>query len=306
MEISIIISTFNGEKYIAEQLESLRAQTRQADEVIVFDDCSTDRTVDICSSFISCTGLKNWSVIRNDQNKGWKKNFIDGLSAANGDLIFLCDQDDVWKDNKIAEMSEIMESRPEIDVLTSNCEAFYPDGNTVVRPEPENSEVIKQLIDRRVFNTKYPGCTYCVRKSIAKLAVKYWQPDFPHDALLWRMAMFKGSLYSYNKSLIRWRRHNDSAYSLESIRSKNKLAKREWIEYAKRCIGMIQQYIQNENCATQEKQHILEESLKWLECRAKFYDTHSIIVGLKLFQYHSYYPKFKQYFGDWYLVFVKR
>lgn len=306
MEISIIVSTFNGEQYIDEQLESLRTQPRQPDEVLIFDDCSTDRTVDICNRFIDRTGLTNWSVIRNDQNKGWKKNFIDGLSAAKGDLIFFCDQDDIWKDDKIAEMSQIMESRSEIDVLTSNCEAFYPDGTTVVRPEPENGEVIKQPLDKRVFNTKYPGCTYCIRRGIAKQAVKYWQPDFPHDALLWRMAMFKGSLYSYNKSLIRWRRHNDSAYSLESISSKDKSAKREWIEYAKRCIGMIWQYIQDENCATQEKQNILEENIKWLECRARFFDTNSIIAGLKLFQYHSYYPKLKQYFGDWYLVFVKR
>lgn len=306
LKTSVVISTYNGENYILNQLESIHRQTRQADEVIISDDCSADSTVDICSSFIGRTRLKNWSVIKNDQNKGWKKNFIDGLSAAKGDLIFFCDQDDIWKDNKIAEMSQIMESRSEIDVLTSNCEAFYPDGNTVLRPEPENGEVIKRTLDRRVFDTKYPGCTYCIRRGIAKQAVKYWQADFPHDALLWRMAMFKGSLYSYNKSLIRWRQHNDSAYSLESISSKDKSAKREWIEYAKRSIYMIQQYIQDENCATHEKQYILIENLKWLECRARFYDTHSIIIGLKLFRYHSYYPKLKQYFGDWYLVFVKR
>lgn len=306
MEISIIVSTFNGEKYIAEQLESLKEQTLPPDEVLIFDDCSTDGTYDVCRRYIEANGLKNWSIQKNVENKGWKKNFIDGLSAAKGDLIFFCDQDDIWKLEKLTEMSQIMESRPEIDVLTSNCEAFYPDGTTVVRPEPENGEVIKQPLDKRVFDTKYPGCTYCIRRGIAKQAVKYWQPDFPHDALLWRMAMFKGSLYSYNKSMISWRKHNDSAYSLESISSKDKSVKREWIEYAKRCIGMIQQYIQDENCATQEKQHILTGSLKWLECRAKFYDTHSIIDGLKLFRYHSYYPKLKQYFGDWYLVFVKR
>lgn len=306
MEISIIVSTFNGKEYIIEQLESLRNQTRQADEVLIFDDCSTDGTVELCKSYIEKNNLKNWIIALNTENKGWKKNFIDGLSAARGNLIFFCDQDDIWKQEKLAEMSCIMRERPEIDVLTSNCEAFYPDGHTVIRPEPENGEVFKQSLDRRIFDTKYPGCTYCIRKGIAKQALKYWQPDFPHDALLWRMAMFKGTLYSYNKSLIRWRRHSDSTYNKESLNSKDKSVKREWIEYAKRCIGMIQQYIQDEHCESKEKQDILEGSLKWLECRARFYDSHSVIVGLKLIKYHSYYPKMKQYFGDWYLVFVKR
>ena len=306
MKISVIISTYNGEKYIIEQIESVRNQTVQADEVLIFDDCSSDNTENICSQYIENEDLKNWIIVKNAENKGWKKNFIDALNVAKGDLIFFCDQDDIWKAEKISEMSQIMIERPEIEVLTSNCEAFYEDGRTVIRPEPENGKVIKQSLNCRIFDTKYPGCTYCVRKSIAKKAIQYWQPDFPHDALLWRMAMFKGTLYSYNKSLIRWRRHNDSAYTLESINSKTKSTKREWVEYGKRCIQMLRQYIEDENCATNDKLLILSESLKWLECRAEFFDTHNIITGLKLYKYHQYYPKIKQYFGDWYLVFLKK
>lgn len=305
MEISIIVSTYNGEKYIVEQLESLKNQTMQADEVLIFDDCSTDNTIGLCEEYIKKDNLKNWHITLNGQNKGWKRNFIDGLANAKGDLIFFCDQDDIWKPEKVDEMVQIMAVRPEIDVLTTNCEAFYDDGHVVIRPEIENGEINKQPLDRRVFDTKYPGCTYCVRKDIAKKAIKYWQPDFPHDALLWRMAMFKGTLYSYNKSLIRWRRHSDSAYTRESVSSKTRETKRKWIEYGKRCILMLQDYIQEEQCTTEQKTLILDESMKWLNCRAEFYDTQSITAGLKLFKYRKYYPKIRQYFGDWYLIFVK-
>lgn len=282
METSVVMTTYNGSRFLIQMLDSLRNQTRKIDEVLIFDDCSTDNTVGLCEEYVKKANLKNWHITINSQNTGWKRNFINGLAIAKGDLIFFCDQDDIWKPEKVYEMTRIMEARPEIDVLTTNCEAFYDDGHVVIRPEIENGEIIKQPLDYRVFDTKYPGCTYCIRKDIAKEALKYWQPDFPHDALLWRMAMFKGTLYSYNKSLIRWRRHNDSAYTRESVSSKTRETKREWIEYGKRCILMLQDYIQEKQCNTEQKTLILDESMKWLNCRAEFYDTQSIIAGLKL------------------------
>ena len=59
-------------------------------------------------------------------------------------------------------------------------------------------------------NIRYPGCTYCIRREFVEISKKHWQVDFPHDALFWRMGMFSDSLYSYNMSLIQWRKHTDS------------------------------------------------------------------------------------------------
>lgn len=306
MEITVVISTFNGAKYIIEQLDSLRSQILKPNEVLIFDDRSTDDTVGIIERYILDANLSNWSLICNKENKGWKRNFIESLSDINGDIIFFCDQDDIWMPEKILEMTYIMETRPEIDVLTSNYEVFCNDGHVVRKSKPGNGEIIKQPICNRIFDTKYPGCTYCIRKEIARKAIKYWQPDFPHDALVWRMAMFKETLYSYNKSLVRWRRHSESSYTIESIKAKTQESKREWIEYGKRFITMLQQYLLDEQCSTPEKEDVLYGSLEWLKCRAEFYDTHSIVIGLNLFKYRNYYPKIKQYFGDWYLIYFKQ
>lgn len=304
--ISVVVSTFNGEKYIEEQMDSLRRQERQADEVLFFDDCSTDRTVEIVKGYIDKYQLNEWSIIVNAENKGWRKNFFDGIVTASGDLIFPCDQDDIWASEKLMLMESIMQEHSEIQVLTSNCEAFYDDGKSIIRPEPENEIIIKQPICSNLFNTKYPGCTYCIRKTLVNRVFKYWESDFPHDAFFWRMAMFSDSLYSFNKSLIRWRRHHDSTYTIESVQSKSASNKREWCEYAKRCIRAIQLFIKNESFSSELKENILAGNINWLNCRADFFDNKSLVSWIKLFRYRKYYPKFKQYFGDWFLVYLKR
>ena len=95
MKTSVVISTYNGEKYIIEQLDSLRKQSRPADEVIIADDCSSDHTVDIVKQYINQNKLNSWQVIVNDHNKGWRRNFMETMWNATGDLIFPCDQDDI-------------------------------------------------------------------------------------------------------------------------------------------------------------------------------------------------------------------
>ena len=125
MKVSIVLCSYNGEKYIEEQLDSLRVQTRPADEVMIFDDRSTDRTVKIVQDFIRKYELSGWSIEVNSENKGWKRNFMEGMQKASGDLIFPCDQDDVWMMNKIEKMSEIIEKNNNILLLTANYKSSY-------------------------------------------------------------------------------------------------------------------------------------------------------------------------------------
>ena len=74
MKLSIVLSTYNGEAYITEQLDSILNQTRKADEVLIFDDCSTDNTPQIIEQFISGHNLTTWKFAVNHENKGWKRN----------------------------------------------------------------------------------------------------------------------------------------------------------------------------------------------------------------------------------------
>ena len=79
METSILLTTFNGEKYILEQLESIKQQTLPADEVIIIDDASSDNTAEMIESYITKNNLSTWILIVNKKNIGWRKNFFEGF-----------------------------------------------------------------------------------------------------------------------------------------------------------------------------------------------------------------------------------
>ena len=102
MKTSILMSVYNGKAFLSEQLDSIRNQSIQVDEVICIDDCSTDNSVEIIKRFIEIHKLNDrWKIIENTENKGWKKNFIDGIGYTSGDIVFFADQDDVWLPQKI-------------------------------------------------------------------------------------------------------------------------------------------------------------------------------------------------------------
>jgi glycosyltransferase involved in cell wall biosynthesis len=106
--IEILMCTYNGEKFIQKQLKSLFVQTKQADLVRIFDDMSTDDTVKIITEFIQENKLDNWILTINDTQKGWRRNFYDAINCSTGDIIFFCDQDDIWKEDKIEIMSKAL------------------------------------------------------------------------------------------------------------------------------------------------------------------------------------------------------
>ena len=73
MYLSVVISTYNGSKYILEQLDSIRNQTRRADEVMIIDDCSTDDTVEKINNFLKKYNLNNWKIVKMSKIKGGKE-----------------------------------------------------------------------------------------------------------------------------------------------------------------------------------------------------------------------------------------
>ena len=93
--ISVCIATYNGEKYIKEQLLSILPQLGKKDEVIISDDHSTDNTLDIVKG-LNDNRIK---IVMNNREKGYTSNFENALSYAIGDYIFLSDQDDIWMSN---------------------------------------------------------------------------------------------------------------------------------------------------------------------------------------------------------------
>ena len=118
--IELIMCTYNGVGYIEKQLDSIRCQTRQLDKVSIFDDISTDNTVEIIKKYINKYGLsEKWSLNVNAENKGWRRNFYDAIFASTGDIVFFCDQDDIWLLDKVEVMTKCFENNSKMLKLNS-------------------------------------------------------------------------------------------------------------------------------------------------------------------------------------------
>lgn len=102
--ISIALATYNGEKYLREQMDSILNQTVKDFELVVCDDCSSDSTLQILNDYTENDA--RIKVFRNEQNLGFKKNFEKAISLCTGDYIALSDQDDVWTENHLQVLLE--------------------------------------------------------------------------------------------------------------------------------------------------------------------------------------------------------
>lgn len=306
MKISVVVSVFNGEKYISEQLDSLRQQTRRPDEVLLFDDGSSDKTPQIVTDYITKYSLANWKYTRNPENKGWRRNFMEGMWAANGEFVFSCDQDDIWHQDKLKIMSEVMENSPQISLLTSNYELFFEDGSHKDGFKQNDGSVSQIPLKNNYLLVGRPGCTHCIRKELLDTARKYWRPEYPHDALLWRLSLFSDGLYNYNGNLIKWRKHQNSAFTKESRDLKSVAAKKKWIQTARAFDDTLREYVNSSEIADKTtKLKVLDRNDRWLSVRERFYLTKNPLVGIKLATYWDCFPRYRQYLGDWYLIYLK-
>jgi len=302
VKLSIVLSTYNGEKYILEQLQSLMNQSRPADEVLIFDDCSTDDTATIIREFLDKNALLNWKLCVNKQNKGWRRNFIEGIQAAKGDLIFTCDQDDIWLSSKLELMEETMKNNPNINLLVSHYIEFYEDGSEKVCPRPDTGNVSRNIKLQKFMNIVFPGCTYCVRKNFAEKCIRYWWSTLPHDALLWRWALFHGSLAILETVLIKQRKHSESTFTKEAKKMKTLVAKREELQYTLDNIEALTKFLNDENDHQDSHRRVLANADKWVKARKKWFDKHNIFQWIYLLRYIGFYPTCRRYILDLYVV----
>ena len=91
MKISVCMATYNGELYVAEQINSILSQLNYNDELIIVDDCSSDKTIDVITSF----GDERINLIKNNKNIGVNKSFSKSILLSTGDYIFLSDQENM-------------------------------------------------------------------------------------------------------------------------------------------------------------------------------------------------------------------
>lgn len=300
MKISIVLCTYNGKKYIIEQLESLKNQTRIPDEVLIFDDLSMDGTPDIISEYIKINKL-NWELKINQTNKGWKRNFTDAFKQTRGDIIFCCDQDDIWYPNKIKVMEEALKDKNR-KLVACKVEMVDDCGKSIKKilgamPKSKESGRIRKIdFDHHFYISQEPGCAIAFKREILDLYLKFWSEVFPHDQLLWIVSKYIDGAYEIDSKLLDYRRSESSVFE-KSKTARSSVNRRKKITDLEKKISVVTKLVSKED---KKKIKIVNIAYEWIKERKQLVDNFKISEALCILTKIKFYNPGLLYLVDCY------
>lgn len=159
---SVCMATYNGERYIQRQLESILKQLDSMDEVIIFDDCSTDNTRKV----IKAMDDSRIHLYKNIKNLGVNKTFENALKKARGDIIFLSDQDDIWLDDKVAFIIDYFQKHSDVDVIQHDAEVVYENLTVIDKSFFHWRGHVGPSVIRNLLRDTHLGCCMAMRRNV--------------------------------------------------------------------------------------------------------------------------------------------
>jgi len=221
MKISVCMATYNGEKFIKEQLDSILPQLSDEDEIIISDDGSTDTTLQILESY------KDKRIhLYHSTHKNLIFNFENALQRATGDLIFLCDQDDIWFEDKVEKYKKQLKK---YYLVFSNAAMFW--GNDKNDYELFFKDNVKKTgLWNNLYKVNFLGATLAFRKSVLQKALPFPKKIAMHDIWIGLVAETMGQTHFIEEPLIHYRRHENTA-STTGGKSENSLASKLKIRF---------------------------------------------------------------------------
>lgn len=215
MKVSVAMATYNGEKYIQEQVDSILSQLSSEDELIISDDHSSDGTVSIVEKYI-----KEDSRVKLffNEEKGVTSNFENAIKRTSNDIIFLSDQDDIWKPEKVKTVLSYYEKRPKVQMIMSDITVVDNELNTTIDSFYEfrgsRAGVIKNII-----KNSYIGCAMSFRKELKTKILPIPRNVPMHDMWIGLVADMNKSALLIPEKLIYYRRHDSTVTSVENTSS---------------------------------------------------------------------------------------
>lgn len=223
--ISVCMATYNGEKFIRKQVDSILKQLSVDDELIISDDGSSDGTIKILESYhddrikIVHHEKKDKSdcKILNNFHKT-AQNFENALKAASGDYIFLSDQDDIWAEDKVTKFVDLLKKN--IFVI-SNFSVIDSHGNIIKKVEYEIPPVTDLFISNFIHQ-RFMNCCSAFRKELLPFILPFPKRIKCSDSYIGLIASLRGKISYIHEPLIFYRRHGSNVSSASS-KSKNSL-----------------------------------------------------------------------------------
>lgn len=314
MKTSLIMAIYNGEKYLEEQLNSIRDQTKKLNEVLLIDDCSTDNSFILIKQYIIDNNLSDWQLVCNANNLGYRKNFQKGLSIVTGDVVFLCDQDDRWHLDKIEMMIKYLKDDCVLSLASSFN--FMNQNGEIFDVKLENGKANNNLLLKEVNNvlTNIPlnslirsnfsqGCTMAVKRELVNSYLKIDTDSMPHDWALNMIASIYQGCYYLDIPLIDYRIHDNNTIGLdEIIESDKSIEKNRRINERIDCTYLEKDIVSFAlTLPLNNEQHILcKKRFEYLEKRIGYMFNKKLMSLVKFFVFGGYRGngELKTFLGD--------
>ena len=216
--VSVVVCTYNGEKYLRDQLQSILDQTRPPDEIIISDDGSTDSTLQIVAEFTSSTSGPQTPVWRVETRRtplGVSGNFASALSEARGEFIALADQDDVWEPDRLKKgLAHFHDGALLVHSDATLIDASGCPTGTLMSALRLTSSERRNLLSGRALTALLrrnvvTGATTMIRSSLLEQALPIPE-GWVHDEWLALVAAVQGGVVFHQDPLIRYRQHGNN------------------------------------------------------------------------------------------------
>jgi Glycosyl transferase family 2 len=235
IRISVVVPTYNGERWLEQALRSVLAQTVQADEVLLADDASSDRSVAIAEEVLSSFN-GNVRMLGSDKNLGFNRNLARCVERLSGDVLVECDQDDVWHPDKLAAVAGAFAANPAATMVFSDADIVDPDGRptletlwSAVRFTPElrrrwQHDPLGVLLRQTVVT----GGTLAVRRSLLEAAVPFTEFGWM-DEWLALLAVLRGETpVAISDRLMDYRVHGGNSAGVFAGGWRQRLSRAGW------------------------------------------------------------------------------
>ncbi|MXS70330.1 glycosyltransferase [Flavobacteriaceae bacterium W22] len=227
-KIAILLSTYNGEKYLKMQIQSLLEQDFKEWYLYIRDDGSTDRTVDIIEEF--CKIHTNIYFISDGKNKGAAISFMYLLSIVEADYYMFCDQDDFWFKNKISTLYKTMDKNaitPELIFSDAKVTNEYLD---IIDDSFWNYNKVSPnlLLEKPEYIAVYnstPGCTMMFNRALKEHLQDYGEKVYMHDWYVMIKAAQVGVLKCVCQPLMAYRQHQNNVLGARKVEWRERFAK---------------------------------------------------------------------------------
>lgn len=204
---SVCIATYNGEKYIKEQLDSIITQLTNEDEIIISDDHSTDNTINMIKEYNDA----RIRIFFNEHEKGYTQNFQNSLEKSQGKYIFLSDQDDKWTKNKVNITLKYL-IQDKYDMVISDC-VIADEKLNIIEKSYFETRGSKGGFCSTLIKANYLGCCMAFERKILKKSIPFPKKYkyLPHDLWLGLVGYAFFNVKTTNEKLILYRRHKNNA-----------------------------------------------------------------------------------------------